>query len=98
MGLRLVAINPRACRAFWRSATPDRFTRRLHVTLSGMTESEARVKAQGPRLPLAKSLPPSWRRYSSWGGTACGAHASYMGTSGHSFTQGEIDRTYAQLG
>src|SRR5262245_59954494 len=29
MGLRLVAINPRACRAFWRSATPDRFTRRL---------------------------------------------------------------------
>src|SRR5215813_11118886 len=31
MGLRLVAINPRACRAFWRSATPDRFTRRLHL-------------------------------------------------------------------
>src|SRR5262245_33905366 len=32
MGLRLVAINPRACRAFWRSATPDRFTRRLQVS------------------------------------------------------------------
>src|SRR5262245_14652875 len=31
MGLRLVAINPRACRAFWRSATPDRFTRRLQL-------------------------------------------------------------------
>src|SRR5262249_42119514 len=31
MGLRLVAINPRACRAFWSSASPARFTRRLHL-------------------------------------------------------------------
>ena len=30
----LVAINPRACRAFRCAATPDQFTRKLQLTLS----------------------------------------------------------------